>query len=60
MWKMKFIKSMKYTESKPMLIYNQVMVVESVTLTLYSNNYGTKETGRFRAGMSQSLNNIAR
>ncbi len=49
MWKMKFIKSMKYTESKPMLIYNQVMVVEKA-----------KETGRFRAGMSQSLNNIAR
>lgn len=33
---------------------------DSATLTLYSNNYGTKETGRFRAGMSQSLNNIAR
>ncbi|EOF4561431.1 hypothetical protein ACKWUH_000003 [Campylobacter jejuni] len=33
---------------------------DSVTLTLYSNNYGAKETGRFRAGMSQSLNNIAR
>ncbi|MFY4691222.1 hypothetical protein ACOTVD_09300 [Campylobacter jejuni] len=25
---------------------------DSVTLTLYSNNYGAKETGRFRAGMS--------
>lgn len=33
---------------------------DSATLTLYSNNYGAKETGRFRAGMSQSLNNIAR
>lgn len=33
---------------------------DSATLTLYSNNYGTKETGRFRAGMSQSLNNITR
>lgn len=25
---------------------------DSATLTLYSNNYGSKETSRFRAGMS--------
>ncbi len=37
MWKMKFIKSMKYTESKPMLIYNQVMVVEKAMLFIEVN-----------------------
>lgn len=42
------------------VIYRSKQRWDSVTLTLYSNNYGTKETGRFRAGMSQSLNNIAR
>lgn len=33
---------------------------KSATLLIYGDNYGTKETGRHKGGMSQTINNLAR
>ncbi len=33
---------------------------KSATLLIYGDNYGTKETGRYKGGVSQTINNLAR
>lgn len=46
-----------YNESDVVI---EVQKGDSATLLLYADNYGSKETGYYHAGMSQTINNLAR